>query len=146
MRNFKYSTVLMALVLFSCSSQKTFQTQIPFELGSASCQEYYGGREESGRGTSLSIPLNMQMETDVELVAIFFRGKEASVIVEEIDGVRYARAKFPNAKEKSPEAADLNLELAEAVLSYKEDGKLKYTKIKGIKQKQPLIHNSIPKN
>lgn len=40
---------------------------------------------------------------------------------------------------------DLNLAPTEAVLSYEEDGKLKYTKIAGIKQKQPLIHKSILK-
>jgi hypothetical protein len=146
MGNLKYIVLIMAFGLFSCSSQKKLQTETPFEMGSASCQEYVGGKEESGKGMMLSIPVTMGEENMIELNEVFFRGKQVSVTMQEKDGMRFAVARIPNAKGGSAEAVALKLESTEAILSYTDNGKVKYTKITDIKQKQPLIHNSIKKN
>lgn len=146
MENLKYIVLIMAFGLFSCSSQKKLQTQTPFEIGNVTCQEYIGGMEKSGTGMTLRIPVTIDPTAEIEMMEVFFRGKKATVSMEEMDGKRYAIAKIPNSKGGSSETVDLNLALTEAVLSFKEKGKLKYTKITDIKQKQPLIYKSIPKN
>lgn len=146
MGNLKYILLIMAFGLFSCSSQKKLQTETPFEMGNASCQEYLGGKEESGTGMLLRIPLTVDDEGTTVFNEVFFRGKQAAVTMEEKDGMRFAVAKIPNAKGGSAEAVALKLASTEAILSYTDNGKLKYTKITDIKQKQPLIHNSIQKN
>lgn len=146
MGRFKYIICIMLLGLFSCSSQKKLQTEIPFELGNASCQVYSGGLESSGSGIAVKIPVTMDNASDVVMKEIFFRGKQAPVTVEQVDGANYAMAKIPNSKGGSAETTALELGATDAVLSYIENGKLKYTKITGIKEKQPLLYKGKPKN
>ena len=146
MGRFKYIILIMALGLFSCSSQKKLQTQTPFELGTATCQEYIGDMENSEKGLSLKIPVTMDNANGLEMKEIYFRGKQAMVSMEKIDGANYAMAKIPNSKGGSPETIALELDATEAVLSYTQNGKLKYTKVTGIKDKQPLIYKGKPKN
>jgi len=146
MGRFKYIICIMLLGLFSCSSQKKLQTEIPFEMGAASCQAYSGGLEKSGSGLSLKIPVTMDDSYTLEMKEVYFRGKQAPITMEQIDGAIYAMAKIPNSKGGSAETTALALEPTEAVLSYTENGKLKYTKITGIKEKQPLLYKGKPKN
>jgi hypothetical protein len=146
MKHFKYIICIMLLGLFSCSSQKKLQTETPFELGSATCQAYIGGMENSGNGLSIKIPVTIDEASTLEMKEIYFRGKQASITMEQIDGANYAIAKIPNSKGGSAETIALALEATEAVLSYTENGKLKYTKVTGIKEKQPLLYKGKPKN
>ena len=146
MKNFKFIILIMAFGLFNCSSQKKLQTQTPFELGNAVCQQYVGGMENSGNGMMLKIIVNIDGVVDLDLKEVYFRGKQMTVTVEEIDGENFAMAKIPNSKGGSIDATALKLESTEAVLSYIHNGKLKYTKVIGIKEKQPLMYKGKPKN
>lgn len=145
----KYVTsyfLLFCLCLTSCTSQKKLQTETPFEIGNASCQQYVGGREESGSGTELRIPVASFQKDTIELHEVYFRGKQVKALVNTIDDQDMIVVRISNEMSDSSETKSLNLNSDEAVISYIENGETKFTKISGIKQKQPLIYNGIPKN
>ena len=54
--------------------------------------------------------------------------------------------RIPNNIPESTETLDLKLNADEAVVSYNENGEVKYVKISSIKQKQPLIYKGAPQN
>ncbi|WP_324024683.1 hypothetical protein QSV08_15790 [Maribacter sp. BPC-D8] len=138
--------ILFCLCLTSCTSQKKLQTETPFEIGKASSQPYVGGREESGSGTELRIPVSFLNTTDIEIKEIYFRGKQVKALVNTVDNQEMIVVRIPNNNPESSETLDLKLNKDEAVISYNEDGEMKYAKINGIKQKQPLIYKGAPKN
>ena len=138
--------ILFCLSLTSCTSQKKLQTETPFEIGKASSQPYVGGREESGSGTELRIPVSFLNTTDIEIKEIYFRGKQVKALVNTVDNQEMIVVRIPNNNPESSETLDLKLNTDEAVISYNEDGEMKYAKINGIKQKQPLIYKGAPKN
>ncbi|QLG45197.1 hypothetical protein [Costertonia aggregata] len=172
-----YILSIISMGLFSCASQKKLQTKTPFELGTASCHEWVGGKEETGKGLLLKIPVNYKPlnslpENHVSLKQAFFRGKVSDIVIDQEGGATYATAKFIKYFKAKPDLimhADSRQEVGnqppkmiknkeienefpfklakdEAVISYMQKGKLKYTKITGIKDKTPVIHNSKPKN
>ena len=138
--------ILFCLCLTSCTSQKKLQTETPFEIGKASSQPYVGGREESGSGTELRIPVSFLNTTDIEIKEIYFRGKQVKALVNTVDNQEMIVVRIPNNNPESYETLDLKLNTDEAVISYNENGEKKYAKINGIKQKQPLIYKGAPKN
>lgn len=153
-------------VLTSCSSQKKLVTNVPFTIGDGYCQEWTGGKEESGKGILVKIPVS-EME-GYTLEGIYFRGQMSSVSMEEKNGQKYAVAnlqKLSNAKPdivmhadpkqevgnqpprmKNKEELDFPFELkdSEAVLSFSKKGKTKYCKVSGIKDKAAMIYPSKP--
>ncbi|WP_340157375.1 hypothetical protein [uncultured Maribacter sp.] len=122
------------------------QAEPSFDIGKASCQEYVSGREESGSGTELRIPVTLIDNSDIQMNHVYFRGKQVDAIVNTVNGENVIVVRIPNTASKSPEAIDLNLGKDEAVVSYSENGKLKYAKVSDIKQKQPQIYKGAPKN
>ena len=138
--------ILFCLCLTSCTSQKKLQVETPFEIGNATCQQYAGGREESGSGTELRIPVSLLENSDVELNEVYFRGKQVKALVNTVDNQEMIVVRIPNNNPESSETLDLKLNTDEAVISYNEDGEMKYAKVNGIKQKQPLIYKGAPKN
>jgi len=134
------------LCLFSCASQKNLQTEIPFELGKATCFQYIGGLEESGSGTELRIPLSIFDNAVVEVQHVYFRGKEAKASMRMLENKQVVVVRIPNNLPESSETKKLALESDEAVLSYKENGETKFTKVQDIKQKPPLLYKSAAKN
>ena len=147
MKNLGYFVLVLVFGLLSCSSQKKLQTMTPFEIGSATCQQWSGGRGESGTGTTLKIPVSQFDSNSIELKEVFFRGKKVSVVMEKENGEKYAIANVSSKNDKSTEETNkLKLDPTEAVLSYLENGELKYTKVIGIKDKQPILYKGKPKN
>lgn len=104
------------------------------------------GREESGSGTELRIPVTLIENSDIQMNHVYFMGKQVDAIVNSVNGENVIVVRIPNTASKSPEAIDLNLGKDEAVVSYSENGKLKYAKVSDIKQKQPQIYKGAPKN
>ena len=138
--------LLFCLCLTSCTSQKKLQTETPFKIGESSSQPYVGGREESGSGTELRIPVSLLENSDIELNEVYFRGKQVKAFVNTVDNQNMIVVRIPNNNPESSETLDLKLNTDEAVISYNEDGEMKYAKVNGIKQKQPLIYKGAPKN
>ncbi|MEP2239615.1 MAG: hypothetical protein ABJI22_14705 [Maribacter sp.] len=138
--------LIFCLCLTSCTSQKKLQTETPFEIGNATCQPYTGGREESGSGTELRIPVSLLENSDIELNEVYFRGKQVKAVVNTVDNQKMILVRIPNNNPESSETLKLALNTDEAVISYNENGEVKYAKVDGIKQKQPLIYKGAPKN
>lgn len=138
--------LLFCLCLTNCTSQKKLHTEAPFEIGKATSQPYVGGREESGSGTELRIQVSLLENSEVELNEIYFRGKQVKAIVNTIENQKMIVVRIPNNIPESTETLDLKLNADEAVVSYNENGEVKYVKISSIKQKQPLIYKGAPQN
>ena len=138
--------LIFCLCLTSCISQKKLQTETPFEIGKASSQPYVGGREESGSGTELRIPVSLLENSDIVINEVYFRGKQVKALVNTVDNQNMIVVRIPNDSPESSETKDLSLNSDEAVISYLDNGETKYAKVKGVKQKQPLIYKGAPKN
>ncbi len=117
-----------------------------FEVGQALCQNWVGGKEASGSGTSLIIPVQVNSASPITFKEIFFRGKQVSATLFSENENYFIKAEITGKTENSKETIDWNLESTEAILSYMENDTIKYTKITDIKEKQPLLYKSRPKN
>lgn len=138
--------LVLFLIILSCSSQKILTESDSFEIGKAMCQKWVGGRESSGSGLDLMIVVNFPEKTNITVKEMFFRGKQAPATIFSTDNNKFIKAEFLNSVANSKETSRLKLKTTEAVLSYLENDTLKFTKIMGIKEKQPLLYNSRPKN
>ena len=172
MKNFLYLTVLAIMGLSSCSSQKKLQSHPPFTVEGPTCQKWTGGMENSGSGLEVRIPITYVNKESIAVQQLFFRGEITDLTIEIINKERFAVGKFSNEKLQKPDIimhADPKKEFGnqppilkseekiefpfelnedEAVISYidKQGTTIKYTKISGIKELQPLIYSSKPKN
>lgn len=172
MKTSLYIAILSLLGLGSCASQKKMQTKPPFTIEAASFQKWTGGKEESGSGFEVNIPVSAFTKEYITFKEIYFRGKIGEASNETKVNKQYVTAKFTNSKFIKPdiimhadprkevgnqppmpqknEKIDFPFDLAddEAVVSYTENNaeKVKYTKISGIKEKQALIYPSKPQN
>lgn len=138
--------LLFCLCLTSCTSQKNLQTEIPFEIGKATCQQYVGGREESGSGIELRIPVSLMDNSEIKVGEVYFRGKQVKALMDTIEDNKVIVVRMPDNSPESSETKSFSLKIDEAIVSYLENGETKYTKVEGIKQKQPLIYKGAPKN
>jgi len=66
--------VLAVFSLYGCSSQKKLTTDPPFSINNPSYQQYAGGREESGTGFILQLPVDVGAGNEIEFLEVFFRG------------------------------------------------------------------------
>ncbi|WBU90734.1 hypothetical protein [Cellulophaga omnivescoria] len=163
MKNSIFSILVVLGMLSSCSSQKNLVDSAPFEIGKAYCQDWYGGKEESGAGVELKVPVaNLD---GYRVNSIYFRGQQSYVKVINEEGQKFVVATMtaktmvppkdiimhsdPKQELGNKPAAkklqkDFPFELAydEAVLSYYKGNVINYVKIKDIKHKQAIIYPS----
>ncbi len=172
MKNIPVLTIVLLFGLFGCSSQKKLVQEAPFTIKDPSCQDYAAGREEGGSGFTLSLPIADNVE-DVSFEEIYFRGhimkpalvqnKNGSVLEcvyrNENPGVNPDMVMHADPKEEignqppsllktDQKEFPFKLDKDEVVISYREKGKkrIQYFKMKGVKEKLPLVYPSRPKN
>ncbi|TAI47503.1 hypothetical protein [Flagellimonas allohymeniacidonis] len=139
----------------------------PVTLGEASCKQWYGSTEESGKGLLLEIPV-LDEVSDIDVKQAFFRGmvtdirwekrKEGQILVADFkieertkpDIIMDADPKEevgnqPPSLHKQEEFP-FELESSEAIISYNDKGKMRYFKVIGIKDGKPLFYQPMPKN
>ena len=159
--------------LFGCNSQKKLASDVPFTIEKPSCQQYAAGREEGGTGFVLRIPIATMATADLSFMEVYFRGHVLpSEMVKEATGM-VLLCEFKNpATYKKPDIimhADTKQEIGnqppmmitkkgkefpfklapdEAVISFveKDSNKVTYYKISGIKDKEPQMYLTRPKN
>lgn len=163
MKNSIFSILVVLGMLTSCSSQKNLVDSAPFEIGTAYCQDWYGGKEQSGAGVELKIPVaNLD---GYRVNSIYFREQQSYVKIKDEDGQKFIVATMVAKKAMPPKdmvvhadpkkevgnkpvtkqlQKDFPFELAydEAVLSYYRGDVINYVKITGIKHKQAIIYPS----
>lgn len=66
--------ILSVFSLYGCSSQKKLTIDPPFSINNPSYQQYAGGREESGTGFILQLPVDVGASNEIEFLEVFFRG------------------------------------------------------------------------
>ncbi len=165
MKNSIYGIIILALSLTSCSSQKKLVAEAPFVLGTATVQEWLGGKEESGSGQTIQIEVTQMNGEGVVMQNLYFRGRMTPVHMELKEGVMYAMCELktssmenkpdmvmhadstkevgnqpPKLSKKDKNAFPFELKADEAVLSFMEDEKVKYYKVTGIKEKKALTY------
>ncbi|AIZ41033.1 hypothetical protein [Cellulophaga baltica] len=172
MKNLVYIYFIALLGLGSCASQKNMEAKPPFVIDHPTSQKWVGGKEESATGIDVVLPITQIMDENVSFQHLYFRGHVTTVKKEIIDGKQFVSAKItinkiprpdiilhadprkevgnqpPHLKKEPIAEYPYELDNDEAVLSYIEnDGKkVKYTKISKIKEKQPLLYSSKPRN
>ncbi len=172
MRKISVLTIVILFALFGCSSQKKMVMEVPFTIKDPSCQDYAAGKEEGGSGFILSLPI-IDNKDDVTFEEIFFRGHimKPSLLQNEKGTTLICKWENKN-KQGTPDMvmhADpreeignqppsllkteevefpFDLEKDEVVIGFRKKGKKKiyYHKMKGVKDKLPLVYPSRPKN
>ena len=171
MKNVVYIILGCILALQGCSSQKKLESSAPFVIGQATCQQWTGGKEESGTGFRLQLPIASVDTDNIEFKQVFFRGNTIGIEVERAnenmtlvcdyfyektvkpDIIMHADAKeevgnqppkLKHKKDKFP----FELKPDEAVISYLVNGsnKLRYIKIGEVVDKPSRIYRSRPQN
>lgn len=153
MKNIFLATIVFSLI--NCTSQKKLETSdIPFVIGQSTFQTWSGGREESGTGAELRIIVSEDLN-DMSFEKIYFRGRAMDCELKTEDGLSALIASYkkgkttdvPADKEGMKMQGTFELQSDEAVIAYKKvDGKLKYTKVEGVKEKAPVLFQSKPRN
>lgn len=160
MRIVSITILVMIFSLSGCSSQKKIGKNAPFDLGQATCQSWVGGRPESGSGLKFMVPVLSDNTRGLKMQQAFFRGKVADIKLRSKEGETMATANFLNDNRLKPDIiahGDATKEVGnqppklqekfpfeitadECVISYIDGDKIKYFKIKGVKEKQALIY------
>ena len=66
--------ILTVFSLYGCSSQKKLTTAPPFSINNPFYQQYVGGREESGTGFILQLPVDVEAGNEIDFLEVFFKG------------------------------------------------------------------------
>ncbi len=161
----KYSVVIMVVMLFGmggCSSQKKLTKKAPFIVEKPSCTAFAEGREASGSGFILRLPVTIQTNDEIAFEKVFFRGHvlDSEWVIEEGKQILLCRYKKkvkvkpdiimhddpmeevgnqPPAEIIKKEDYPFELKPDEAVITYRHKGKTRYVKIGDIKDKSPMI-------
>ncbi|MBT8311206.1 MAG: hypothetical protein KJO94_09055 [Eudoraea sp.] len=168
----KYPFALLLGILLGvsgCSSQKKIGTDAPFSVEKPSCTQFASGREESGHGFILRLPLSFKEYEDISYDAVYFRGHILTPMLLEEAGkqvlyCRYQRTpkvkpdiimhddpmkevgNQPPAEKVGKKKFPFELQPAEAVIAYRIDDRIKYVKITGVKDKTPELLPTRPNN
>ena len=168
----KYPIAIILGILLGmtgCSSQKKIGTDAPFSVENPSCTPFAGGREESGSGFILRMPLSFQEYGDIAYDAVYFRGHVLTPMLLEEAGkqvlyCRYQRTSMvkpdiimhddpmkevgnqPPSEKVGKKNFPFELQPEEAVIAYRTDDRIKYVKITGVKDKTPELLPARPNN
>jgi hypothetical protein len=114
------------------NAQITFEEQTPFQVKPVYFQEWYAGIEVGGTGYTVFVPVVNKSE-NIELDQLYFRNLEAKLVNE---GGRYSAILKNPAKAytfttpEKPADYPFNLKENECVISYVQNGKTKYHKLR----------------
>lgn len=168
MKNAIYSFIVVTILITSCSSQKKLLNSAPFQIGQGFCQEWIGGKEASGSGLLVKIPVS-EIE-GYTLHKLFFRDQQSYIKIETEEGQKFVvanlnkkrksaphdmvahidpREEFGNKPSKNEEKEKLEFPFTladdEAVLSYIRKNTINYVKVTGVKDKPALIYSYKPR-
>ncbi|WP_439152106.1 hypothetical protein [Winogradskyella sp.] len=122
---------------YQCASTQTaiaFQDEIPFNVKPVSFQEWYAGTKVGGTGINIFVPISDKAK-NVSIENIFFRNLQGRLTKQ--NGKYIAILKNPSKNyafgiPEKPENYPFTLGINECVISYTEQGVIKYYKINEI--------------
>ena len=140
------------MALMGCTSQKKLETtDIPFKIDQSSFQKWSGGREESGSGAELKIIISGTLK-DMSFEKVYFRGRSLDCTLKTENGLSAIVASHETNnilidKDGKKMQEVFKLQPNEAVLAFKKgDDKLKYAKVKSIKEIAPILYKGRQRN
>ena len=164
----KYIFPILLLIGFaSCSSQQTtmkLQEKSPFAVLSSYSQQWTSGQEGGGSGLNVYMTIKNLNKKEITLKDFYFRGKTTTIEDNSTNnnGLYVARYLKPAEKETilhsdhQKEAGNeppklqpkfpVELKNNEGIISYEENGKLKYFKLENIFYRFPIYYPSAPPN
>ena len=149
MKTIKNFMKLLCLALLSvsfsqCATTMKLQKEAPTNFGDIYCQDWVAGVQGGGSGTNIYIEVK---DENVVLDSVFFRGQTVKLetkpanlqlfigrLKSEGNTNQYEVVSTSDQKEQM-EDFPFKLENDECVVSYKENGKIKYFKLTDIKEK-----------
>lgn len=160
--------IILYLCFTSCSSQQQtpmkLQEKAPFTIISVFAQPWTGGQPDSGSGINVQMTIQNLNKKNIQLLDFYFRGKQTKLedISTNNNGLYIARYLKEAEKEvvlhnnSQKEAQNqpptlqptlpFKLKDNEGVISYIENGTIKYYKLKNIVEKFPNFYPSAPQN
>ena len=168
MRNYIHHTLLIFLIIgfTHCRSQQKamkLETKIPFIIESAFAQAWTGGQPDSGSGINVHITIQELDKAKIDLKYFYFR-EQKTILEESANNDRLYIARFiklatkdmvlhnDSIKEAGNEPPQLQPDFPftlgenEGVISYIEDGIVKYHKLENIVEKFPNHYPFAPQN
>lgn len=169
MKNLYLATILLIMGLSGCSSQKKIEAKAPFTVENATCESFVGGREESGSGFVVKMPITAEANTDISYQKIYFRGHilslqevsdQGDIVLEGVyhredaakpDIIMHADPKKevgnqPPKLKSEKKDFPFSLNPDQAIVEYTQGGDTKYFMIEGIKDKSQRILPGRPNN
>ncbi len=157
---------LMVLIMISfsqCSSAQKLQKETPIKLQTTYYQHWVAGIKGGGSGINIFILTENSELKNIQLDSVYFRGKASKLEVKpnnpnlfigrflltpkqkrDVIMSNKPKAEYGNELLKLKEKIPFELKENECVVSYKEESKIKYFKIKNVVEKQPQYYPSAP--
>ncbi|PKQ45724.1 hypothetical protein [Confluentibacter flavum] len=167
MKTLKKLAALLLMTLFmvtfsQCSSAQKLQKETPFKIGDVYYQAWNSGINEGSSGVNIFINI-VSIPNNITLDSIYFQGKKTKLELEtasmavgrfkiksnrkqDIIMSNAPYAEYGNKVPKIPEKIPFELKDNECIVSYQEDGIIKYFKIKNIIKKEAINHPITPNN
>ena len=150
-----FGILILALSFTQCASMK-LESNPPFTIKNASYSHITGGLPGNN---SLNLMIEFTANSSVDFKKVYFQDRIVNAVIEQKLGKKYIAARYKTstgedrkdlvlnanpAKEygnttKMQEKIPFKLEDSEAVLSYLDNGLVKYFKIKNIKKKKKVF-------
>lgn len=153
-----YGLITVVFILFGCASKKELKTELPFRLGQVYAQRWIIEENPEEIGYDVIIPIRSLNTRRATLQKLYHRGKAINVKIElrKIGAVAIAEYPIhktatsigdspPNGNEGIFDESLLPFKITrtQAVLTYLEDGEIKYFKIESIRQNPIMSYSSL---
>jgi hypothetical protein len=159
-----YGLITVVFVLLGCATKKEAKTELPFSLGQVYSQRWIVEENPEEIGYDVIIPIRILNTRRATLQKLYHRGKSIDVKIElrKIGAVAVAeypmeilhktnRAMGHSSENRAENISDrmsfpslpFQLTEAQAVLTYLEDGEIKYFKIESIRQNPIMSYPSL---
>lgn len=153
--------IAVVFILFGCASKKELKTELPFRLGQVYAQRWIIEENPEEIGYDVIIPIRSLNTRRATLQKLYHRGKAINVKIElrKIGAVAIAeypmgildktntsiRDSSPNGNEGTFNESLLPFKISrtQAVLTYLEDGEIKYFKIESVRQNPIMSYSSL---
>ncbi|WGD35735.1 hypothetical protein [Olleya sp. YS] len=150
MQFFKYLsvTILSSILFMQCSSTKQLQKEASFKTDQAYYQTWVAGVRGGGSGINIFIPVTSELK-NLKLDSLYFRQHKMALETKPNNPNLYIGRILTKANQKegfkeTTTKIPFDLKQNEAVLSYIENGDIKYFKIENIIEKPAEQYPSAP--
>ncbi len=141
-------SILTSFLFMQCSSAQKLQKEAAFQTDKAYYQKWVAGLKDGGSGINVFIPMASNPKK-LKLDSLYFRGHKVTLNTKPNFPDLYIGRIITNAnqpKDYSVDTSEIPFDLKdnEAVVSYTENGTIKYFKIENLVEKQMEQYPSAP--